>query len=141
MENDFLDKTLEELDGENWGEPFHSSSLIINTFKLRKKRLCDFTIEDLRLMIGQQFSLEYLIPLALEKLSLNLASEGDLYEGDLLHSVLRVDIVYWKTNKNQYWKLRYYLDSGDTSAIHDDDLLTEIKSFRNIDNTLSASST
>ena len=70
---------------------------------MRKKQLQDFTTEELRIMIGQEISLYFLIPLAIETLTDNLFAEGDYYEGDLLKSVLDVDTKFWDDNKD-YWK-------------------------------------
>lgn len=53
-------------------------------------------------MIGHRFSLDYLIPLALEILNEDLFAEGDLYKGDLLKSVLSIGTEFWDNNKN-YW--------------------------------------
>lgn len=51
------DKTLEELDGEKWGEPSYDSYLVTNCHRLRRIPLKDFSVEDLRLMIGQGIGL------------------------------------------------------------------------------------
>ena len=53
-------------------------------------------------MIGQQMSLPYLIPLAIETLSINLFAEGDLFEGDLLKNVLGIETEFWNAHK-EYW--------------------------------------
>lgn len=53
MLNYDLNKTLDELEGETWGEPEFNSSLVIRCDELRRKPLKDFSVEDLRLMIGQ----------------------------------------------------------------------------------------
>ena len=82
-----LDKTLQELDGEDWGEPTYPSHLVNECHRLRTVPLKDFRVEDLRRLIGQKFSLEYLVPLALERLEADPWIDGD-YEGDLLNSVL-----------------------------------------------------
>ncbi|NBD27408.1 hypothetical protein GT019_26350 [Paenibacillus sp. T1] len=65
MFNNDLDKTLEELEGEIWGQPQFCSNLVIRCHELRRKPLMSFSIEDLRIMIGQGFSLKYLVPVAL----------------------------------------------------------------------------
>ncbi len=44
--------------------------------------------------------MNYLIPLALETLTIDLFAEGDFYEGDLLKSVLEIDTKFWDNNKN-----------------------------------------
>ena len=65
------DKTLEELDGEKWKEPEYDSHLVRTIHSLRKKPLKDFTVEDLRICIGQQFFLEFLVEIAIEELEKN----------------------------------------------------------------------
>jgi hypothetical protein len=96
------DKTLEQLDGENWGEPNYNSYVVTNCHRLRRVPLKDFTIEDLRLMIGQGFSLEYLVPLALERLDREPFAAGDFYPGDLIKNVLGIKREFW----SQYPRLR-----------------------------------
>jgi hypothetical protein len=89
------DKTLEQLDGESWGEPEFTSRVVTNCHRLRRIPLRDFTVEDLRLMIGQGLGLEYLVPLAVEHLKENPFTEGDIYPGDLLKNVLGVGREFW----------------------------------------------
>ena len=90
-------KTLQELEGQDWGDgSYFPSHLVLTTHALRRKPLQDFTIEDLRIMIGQNFSLEYLVPLAIKRLQHNPLAAGDFYEGDLLASVLRVESSFWQ---------------------------------------------
>lgn len=105
MENNWRHKTLENLEKKVW--PTLSSnegSYLINTCNsLRKKQLKDFTTEDLRIMIGQEIGLYFLMPLAIEILTNDLFAEGDMYEGDLLKNILEVDTKFWNDNKN-YWQ-------------------------------------
>jgi hypothetical protein len=63
---------------------------------LRRVPLCDFTTEDLRITIGQNIGLEYLVPLALERLDGNPFTPGAYYPCDLLVSVLRSDMKFWQ---------------------------------------------
>lgn len=88
--------SLQELDGQDWGEATYPSHLVRTCHALRHKPLRDFTVEDLRIMIGQNFSLEYLVPLAIEHLQRDPFAAGDFYEGDLLASVLRVKSSFWQ---------------------------------------------
>src|ERR1041385_6131094 len=88
-------KTLQELEGEDWGEPEFQSHVVTNAHRLRRVPLREFTVEDLRFMIGQQFGLRYLIPIALEHLRADPFVSGDCYEGDLLAAVLRADSRFW----------------------------------------------
>jgi hypothetical protein len=97
-------RSIEELEKKKWNEPAgHATYLTTTVHRLRKKKLNDFDIEDLRIMIGQNEGLIYLIPIAIERLKINLFAEGDLYEGDLLHNVLNINPDYWKQNRN-YWE-------------------------------------
>ncbi len=91
-----LSLNLDQLEKTNWGEPTYDSHLVRTCHALRKKPLQDFTIEDLRIMIGQDISLDYLMPLAILELSKNILAEGDYYEGDLLKVVLSAEGGFWK---------------------------------------------
>ncbi len=92
------ESTLTEIENNDWGEPTFDSNLVIQCHKLRKKPLKDFSVEDLRLMIGQNISLDILVPIAIDRLTVNLLAEGNLYPGDLLNNVLTSDADFWKTH-------------------------------------------
>lgn len=94
-----LTKTLEELEDEWWDEPNFSSRLVLRANELRKKTLCELNNEDLRILIGQQMSLDLLLPLALDKLVENPLRTGNLYMGDLFCSVLKVGQGYWEEHR------------------------------------------
>jgi len=98
--NNWQSKTLEILENEVWDETGFRSVLMDRCFKLRKKCLNEFTVEDLRIMISQQIGLTYLIPLAIEIFKADIFAEGDLYPGDLLKSVLTVGAEFWKAHLN-----------------------------------------
>lgn len=102
LENNWKQKTLEALENDYWSKQDYDSRLVKRCQELRKIPLENFTTEDLRIMIGQQISLNYLIPLALEILTKDLFAEGDFFEGDLLKNVLAIDTTFWNNNKN-YW--------------------------------------
>jgi CDI immunity proteins len=102
LENNWRQKTIENLEKNNWGEPTYGSYLVTRCHELRKMPLENFTTEDLRIMIGQQIGLDFLIPLAIETLTKDLFAEGDFFEGDLLKNVLTIDIVFWHQNE-KYW--------------------------------------
>jgi hypothetical protein len=89
------DKSLQQLEGRDWGEPTYDSHLVTECHRLRRIPLREFTAESLRIMIGQQIGLPYLIPLALELLRSDPFTAGDFYEGDLLAAVLRADSRFW----------------------------------------------
>ncbi|AWH84430.1 hypothetical protein HYN59_04550 [Flavobacterium album] len=97
-----LSKTLDQLENTDWGEPTYNSYLVRTCHALRKKPLQDFTIEDLRIMIGQNISLEYLMPLAIPALEKNILAEGDFYAGDLLKAVLSAEGGFWKKHQGMH---------------------------------------
>ena len=100
FENNWVTKSLENLEKDNWGTiPKNESYLVTTCHKLRKKPLNKFEIEDFRILIGQNLGLKYLIPLAIKILEKNILAEGHFYEGDLLKSVLTSDPDYWKVEK------------------------------------------
>ena len=105
LETNWRQKSLESREKKTWPalSSDEGSYLIKICNTLRKKQLQDFTTEDLRIMIGQEIGLYFLMPLAIETLTGNLFAEGDYYEGDLLKSVLEVDTKFWDDNKN-YWQ-------------------------------------
>jgi hypothetical protein len=99
------DKTLEELEGLSFAESEFASSLIEKAQRLYGQPLSVFTVEDLRLMIGQGLGLRFLIPLAVEELERNPLVGGDYHPGDLLLAVLRVRNDFWKEHQELYWRV------------------------------------
>lgn len=112
LEHNWKQKSLEALEKVIVSQPQNEESSLIKTCnQLRKKPIQEFTIEDLRLMIGQEIGLEFLIPLAIEKLTLDILAEGDYYEGDLLKSVINVHSTFWKEHKSYWITLSNLLES------------------------------
>jgi len=88
---------LDILDPPAWSaELEYDSFLVRRVHELRLKPVGDFTVEDLRIMIGQQISLEQLVPRAIKRLVADPLAEADLYPGDLLAVVLRAKADYWE---------------------------------------------
>lgn len=104
LENNWRQKSIENLEKQNFGNPTNApTSMVQRCLELCKVPLDKFTVEDLRLMIGQGFSLRHLIPLAIEKIKDHLLVEGNLFPGDLLKNVLLVDAKFW-THHKQLWQ-------------------------------------
>ncbi len=122
-----INNTLEQLDQQDWGEPEYDSYLVKTCHQLRKKPLKDFTTEDLRIMIGQNINLEFLIPLAIEKLKEDILAEGNYYEGDLLNNVLNSEKQYWLSNKTN-WQTVCKLFEQNIMRLKKFDTTNEIKS-------------
>lgn len=101
LEKNWRYKTIEILEKRNFGEPNEApTNMVKRCLQLCKIPLDQFTVEDLRLMIGQEFSLRYLVPLAIENLKTDIFVEGDFFPGDLLKNVLSVDVRFWLNNIN-----------------------------------------
>ena len=79
-------------EGSEVGAP---TGLMRRYIELTKVPVDQFSLCDLRVMIGQQFGLPYLIPIALEKLQHDVFADAELYEGDLLENVLRIKSSFW----------------------------------------------
>ncbi|MBL7839767.1 MAG: hypothetical protein JNJ75_06480 [Cyclobacteriaceae bacterium] len=127
-------KSLEELENDYWGKPEFESHVVKTCHSMRKKPLKEITVEELRLVIGQGFSLQYLIPMAIELLKSNILAEGDLYEGDLLTSVISTPTFdYWKNNKHHWLTVKQLIDQN-SNRITDKIILSKIPAFEKIHN-------
>ncbi|MEU3793897.1 contact-dependent growth inhibition system immunity protein [Streptomyces fructofermentans] len=83
------DRSLDDLERACWPAPSADGTRLVTTaHALRRRPIGELTIEDMRLLIGQDVGLPYLLPLALEALRENPMAEGHMYEGDLLSAVV-----------------------------------------------------
>ena len=104
--------SLDVLDSPVWGPaPEGSTGLVRRCHALRSKAIDEFTIEDLRLMIGQQIGLRHLVPIALQHLRDDLLAEGDHYPGALLAAVLRVNSDFWQQTPDLNHELGHVVDA------------------------------
>jgi hypothetical protein len=94
-----INLSLEQLENDFWkNEEEFPSGLVERCYQYRKIPLKDLAVEQLRILIGQNIGLQFLIPLAYEKLKENITAEGDTYPGDLLNAVVRSEKEFWKKN-------------------------------------------
>ncbi|MFJ4467761.1 contact-dependent growth inhibition system immunity protein [Streptomyces sp. NPDC089424] len=101
------DRSLEELERDHWpAPPADASRLAATVHALRRRPIGELTVEDMRLLIGQDIGLPHLLPLALEVLRDNPMAEGDLYEGDLLSAVLTRNPAVWTESSGLGRELR-----------------------------------
>ncbi len=122
--------TLDTVDPPAWGPaPPDATPLIKRCHQLRTKPLKDFTVEDLRIMIGQQIALNRLVPLALDRLQRDPLVEGDYYPGDLLASVLRADAAVWEWSPDLTVEMRKLAESLRERTELDGELRELIKTF------------
>lgn len=125
-------KSLEELENDYWEKPEFESYVVKTCHSMRKKPLKEITVEELRLVIAQGFSLQYLIPMAIELLKSNILTEGDLYEGDLLTSAISTPTFdYWKTSEHHWLTVKQLIDQN-RERITDKMVISKIPAFEKI---------
>jgi len=99
------DRTLEELEGCDSGEPETAATpMIARCMRLQKTPLRALSDADLRLLISQGIGLKYLVLRAIERLTVEPLLQTDYYPGDLLDTLLRIERDYWSQNPTElYW--------------------------------------
>lgn len=127
LENNWRQKSLENLEKKDEGisSPEYTS-LVNRVLKLRKAPLSQFSVEDLRLMIGENQGLPYLIRLSLDILKDDLFAEGDFYPGDLLQNVLKIPVSFWKQHQ-ELWQSVHSLIKDQVDEIADHNI--SVKAF------------
>ena len=79
LPKNYKQQSLETLEGANWGSPAEApTNLIERCLTLRKVPLENFLPEDLRILIGQDIGLPFLMPMALDVLRENIFLETEL---------------------------------------------------------------
>lgn len=86
----------------------------------------ELEVEDLRMLVSQNIALDITLPLAIEILEANPFAEGDYYSGDLLKSVLSVNMNFWNVNLGLKDKMKQ-IASRSLEKINDQYLTDEIK--------------
>lgn len=130
-------KSLTQLEDADWGLPAYDSHLVRTIHQLRDKPIGDFSVEELRITIGQNVGLLHLLPIAIERLNREPLAEGDFYGGDLLQSVLATDPSYWSDRPDQREQVRHIAEralrqleaSGDSTMIERGALLKAFAQF------------
>ncbi|SCG62213.1 contact-dependent growth inhibition system immunity protein [Micromonospora inositola] len=98
--------TIEQLERDVWPDPGPDDSFLVRRCtELRRKPLAEFTVEDLRIMFGQQIGVPALLPLAVQVLLCDPLAEGDYYPGDLLSNVLRLPDSAWSSRRAERKRL------------------------------------
>jgi len=113
LENNWRQKTLENLEKDFWGEPTYDSYLVRRTHEIRKIPLSELTNDDIAMMLRQQFSLDYLVPLAIDKLQIDILAFGDTgSEGAIMEAILKIPTDFWASNKDHWTAIRKLLDDN-----------------------------
>ena len=99
-------RTLEQIDGQNWGDPDAAPTIMVaRCLRLRRTPLKDLTEADLRLLVSQKIGLRILVPKALQLVSNEALLETEFYPGDLLSALLRIDNAYWSDSSVELGQL------------------------------------
>jgi hypothetical protein len=106
------EKTLRELEGPAWADPDFPSPMVQRIRVLADVPIREFTVEDLRLVIGQRRGLRYLTPIALEHLEADPFMDGDNYRGDLLMALDRPDDAFWQQHPEWHQRLRIVVEQA-----------------------------
>jgi len=115
-----INQSLEQLENDFWKEPeTFPTGLVENCFRFRKIPLKSLSTEQLRLLIGQKIGLDYLVPIAIERLKKDILTEGNFYPGDLLNSVISSGTSFWKKNKILWKEMVYLLEVNKQRLINE----------------------
>jgi hypothetical protein len=68
--------TLTQLERDDWGPPPYDSFLVTECHRLRHVPMRDFTVENLRILIGQHISLAYTVGMAEGEISCFLTTRS-----------------------------------------------------------------
>jgi hypothetical protein len=93
-----LTKSIEQLENDYWKDIEFPTGLVERCHRYRRIPIGNLTAGQIRTLIVQQIGIKFLIPLALELLKKDVLMEADLYEGDLLEAILKVDSSFWEQN-------------------------------------------
>lgn len=121
--------SLAALDG-TWPDPGPDATRLVRDAHLaRTVPLQELDAEQLRLLLTQGIGVEHVAPLTLRRLATDPLLEGDLYPGDVLAAVLRLDQQYWRDHpddRDELLRIAHHLGaSGDV----DEELGADVASF------------
>lgn len=98
--------TIEQLEWDVWPDPDPDATYLIRRCtQLRREPVADFTVEDLRIMLGQAIGVPVLLPRAVQVLCADPLAEGHYYPGDLLAAVTRLPDAVWENLKSDRQRL------------------------------------
>jgi hypothetical protein len=89
-------RSLQDLDGQNWGAPQYGTYLEVECPRLRRIQLRKLSLGEIATLIQQDIVSEYLVPIALLHLERNPWLEEAYYPGDLLLELLRLPDDFWE---------------------------------------------
>lgn len=99
------EKTLTQLERDDWGDCKSESEIIQRLFKLRHKPLKLIELSDLRTAIHFGVGMDYVLPIALDLLWSDPWLSSGNYAGDLLEAILRASPDFYLANQNYHRKV------------------------------------
>jgi hypothetical protein len=109
-------KSLNDLEGVDRSVQDLGTYVTRTCALLRKKPLRELSNEELRVAIGQEMSVEILVPIALRRLAASPETHGDFYPGDVLMSVLRLAQEGWVRHPDWWVEAKSIADRFFTAA-------------------------
>lgn len=107
-----LNRSIEELENDFWGEPEFGSYVVRTCHQARKKPIRLLSAEEIRCLTGQKIGLRYLLPVAVDLLQHDPLMDVTYFEGDLLLTLLRLDAADWEQNPDARERFRTILQSN-----------------------------
>ena len=96
-----LEKSLNELEGPiDYSD--HKDSLVKKVESVRRKKIKNLMVGDLALLLRQQMSLEFIVPLCLSKLNEDILAETERAGFRLLIHLMNIDKNFWLTDQGLY---------------------------------------
>jgi len=109
----------------------YPTSMVEKANKALKKPIQELTSSEIRLLIGQNMGLEYVVPLALEILASDPMIDATYYPGDLLSTCLNADREFWQKNSDLRKALTVTAISAQSSdGAIDTKIFSEIAGFQ-----------
>jgi hypothetical protein len=90
-----LQKSLQEIENSDWGDPSKAFSVEQRARELRRAPVCRLDADDLGFLLRQNVGMPTIAPLALESLEQNPFPESEMYPAQLLLSLMSSDVNYW----------------------------------------------
>lgn len=98
MDENYKNKSINEIKGLSESKPEFGSSLEKNILKAEKKLIKSLTNEELRMFLGQNMHLELIVPETLDRLRIDILSRSEDMDILLLARLLKIDLSYWDNN-------------------------------------------
>ncbi len=127
-------KSLQELENYDWGEPDEASTgLVQKCVALRRVPLCQLSAENCRMLLGQQISPKFLVPLALEFLARDpLEDGGTMAPGAVLGHILRLPAQFWIDYPELWYQVNEIVAQLEQLSEAVESLAPDVKQFQTL---------